>query len=159
VSLISSNPCKTTCQALTHLRDATLPGRSPVSLQEFLAHKKTPSPLGPPRTLGIGLRWALRGVGLPPSTPQKGPDEIGGHSVRLTSSDAIMLRASVAGFSAGHPPPSASRTFSSIPQNAAQVFKLEHPTPTSPPRRAGLLLRGCSRFILPFRFSQPVSLD
>ena len=33
-----------------------------VSLQGYLAHKKTPTPLGPPRTLGIGLRYGPRGV-------------------------------------------------------------------------------------------------
>ena len=29
-------------------------------LQGYLAHKKTPSPIGPPRTLGIGLRYGPR---------------------------------------------------------------------------------------------------
>ena len=31
-------------------------------LQRYLAHKKTPTPLAPPRTLGIALRWGPRGV-------------------------------------------------------------------------------------------------
>ena len=33
-----------------------------IDMQGYLAHKKTPNPLGPPRALGIGLRYGLRGV-------------------------------------------------------------------------------------------------
>ena len=33
-----------------------------LSLQGYLAHKQTPTPLGLPRTLGIGLRQGPRGV-------------------------------------------------------------------------------------------------